>query len=900
LERWKTMKTFLIKSKIIVFFVLATLLILVGCWEFLSIDQPETADPNSAFDVPITIVLTPEEGSGRGYFGIQLPVGWSAEDSIRYTGVLDGTFIYSKDQSDSMETHDPSLDDYYWCIFVSDSVDSLPEGNFSFTPRIKTNDQRGLFFINYMISDRIGYSGRGRGEYMKYSGPHPISVGLLPSVTVTNINDSGAGSLRQALNDVQISGEITFNLDYPATILLESQLVIDRNVTLYGPELGELIISCDKKDRIFYVNENLNVSFSDFTISGGYLAGEEHGGGIYCYGSTLNLTSVNINNCSAYSGGGIFNHNSEINLSNVIIKGNSALLGGGGGISCVGGDLFFNNILIVSNIAADEGGGIECRGSTLNLTNCTIANNNAREGSGIFYGYSKGTIANSIIWKNLPESISLKSSYVKTSYSDIQGGFIGEHNLDSDPLFSDLENFYLGKGSPCIDSGNPDSLFNDYEDPNNNGFALWPALGNIRNDMGAYGGHGKFRKVLWDFTSEVEIKTVDFINEKIGWMAGPGTMLKTENGGESWENIPTELDFHRIDFVNEFVGWAIGNGSIVYRTEDGGKTWRRLKRFRDDYDFTSISAVDDKIVYIVAIVTGTPYPCGAIVKSLDSGASWQEITPAYDRWDLESVWAIDGETCVISGRSSSWGGGILRTFDGGKSWDEKKVSEFDGIYDLQFINDSTGYFLADEHKLFQTKKTCSDWIHRIDDVTSYCTVDGTVFAIIKNKFMKSVDEGKTWEGIYLGLEDHLLIKFTDSSTGWIIGVSGTVLKTIDGGTTWIDQSLGNITHIKNEEHDSRQLLLNYTLSQNYPNPFNPSTTIKYQISKLSQVDLSIYNILGQKMATLVSEKQSAGTFKVEWDASGLSGGTTEFTSGLYIYRLQTNNQVVSKKMLLLK
>jgi hypothetical protein len=84
------------------------------------------------------------------------------------------------------------------------------------------------------------------------------------------------------------------------------------------------------------------------------------------------------------------------------------------------------------------------------------------------------------------------------------------------------------------------------------------------------------------------------------------------------------------------------------------------------------------------------------------------------------------------------------------------------------------------------------------------------------------------------------------------------------------------------------------LMQNNPNPFNPVTTIAYSISKSSRVDLSIYNISGQKLATLVQEKQSAGTYKVKWDAG-------DFSSGVYFYRLQNENKFVqTKKLILLK
>jgi len=85
----------------------------------------------------------------------------------------------------------------------------------------------------------------------------------------------------------------------------------------------------------------------------------------------------------------------------------------------------------------------------------------------------------------------------------------------------------------------------------------------------------------------------------------------------------------------------------------------------------------------------------------------------------------------------------------------------------------------------------------------------------------------------------------------------------------------------------------FALSQNYPNPFNPITTIEYQIPKTSQVDLSIYNLLGQKVATLVTEKLTPGNYKYTWDASG-------FASGIYYYKLSTPEFTKTKKLILLQ
>ncbi len=85
----------------------------------------------------------------------------------------------------------------------------------------------------------------------------------------------------------------------------------------------------------------------------------------------------------------------------------------------------------------------------------------------------------------------------------------------------------------------------------------------------------------------------------------------------------------------------------------------------------------------------------------------------------------------------------------------------------------------------------------------------------------------------------------------------------------------------------------YKLSQNYPNPFNPTTEISFSIPVSGNTTLAVYNVLGQQVATLVSQELTAGSYKYQFDASNL-------TSGIYFYKLQSNNYSQVKKMMLLK
>ncbi|MCL4279149.1 MAG: T9SS type A sorting domain-containing protein, partial [Ignavibacteriaceae bacterium] len=94
-------------------------------------------------------------------------------------------------------------------------------------------------------------------------------------------------------------------------------------------------------------------------------------------------------------------------------------------------------------------------------------------------------------------------------------------------------------------------------------------------------------------------------------------------------------------------------------------------------------------------------------------------------------------------------------------------------------------------------------------------------------------------------------------------------------------------------YSGSEVVTEYALEQNYPNPFNATTTIKYQIPISGNVAIKVYDILGNEVATLVDEFKEVGKFEVSFDASKLA-------SSVYIYRLNVNDYVNVKKMILVK
>jgi GMP synthase-like glutamine amidotransferase len=123
--------------------------------------------------------------------------------------------------------------------------------------------------------------------------------------------------------------------------------------------------------------------------------------------------------------------------------------------------------------------------------------------------------------------------------------------------------------------------------------------------------------------------------------------------------------------------------------------------------------------------------------------------------------------------------------------------------------------------------------------------------------------------------------FEDNDDEWFMNHPRLTVYYLDDTTTLVASKIDQVIPTK------------IILSQNYPNPFNPSTTIEFNLPKTSKITLKIFNILGEEVTTLVSDRLSTGSYSYEWDASNLA-------SGLYLYRLQAGDYVETRKMILMR
>ncbi|MCK5076444.1 MAG: agmatine deiminase family protein [Calditrichia bacterium] len=123
----------------------------------------------------------------------------------------------------------------------------------------------------------------------------------------------------------------------------------------------------------------------------------------------------------------------------------------------------------------------------------------------------------------------------------------------------------------------------------------------------------------------------------------------------------------------------------------------------------------------------------------------------------------------------------------------------------------------------------------------------------------------------------------------------TISKPLTAPDGFWEFTIEQITFINN---DNIALDETFTLNQNYPNPFNPNTRISYSLTTPGNIKLIIYNSIGQKIKTLVNKNQNSGEYYVSWD--GTDFNSFKVSSGIYFYRLNVNNMIITKKMLLLK
>jgi WD40-like Beta Propeller Repeat/Carboxypeptidase regulatory-like domain len=302
------------------------------------------------------------------------------------------------------------------------------------------------------------------------------------TLTVTNKNDNGGGSLRQTIFFANNGDTIIFAANLSGSIVLSTEIVINKHLTINGP--GSHILGIEGRNdgldgRVFHISGGF-VTISSLRISKGFLSGtgiSGFGGGVLVDGGNLTINNCLISENSALAGGGaVVDPDGTLTITNSTLSGNFA--NGGGGVANGGGSLSLINTLIISN---ESPNGAVALGGVNSILNCTITKNGvpqpaAANISGLDIGlHVPVSLKNTIIAGNNPPAF---SSFLGVVRIDVSGqvnslgnnligvsagsfGYIASDLLDVNPMLGNLANHGGGTftvsllpGSPAIDGGN--------------------------------------------------------------------------------------------------------------------------------------------------------------------------------------------------------------------------------------------------------------------------------------------------------------------------------------------------------------------------------------------------------------------------------------------------------------
>ncbi len=441
--------------------------------------------------------------------------------------------------------------------------------------------------------------------------------------------------------------------------------------------------------------------------------------------------------------------------------------------------------------------------------------------------------------------------------------------------------------------------------------------------------------------------SIYFVNQDIGWVGGwypfddwdIGIILKTTNAGNNWIKDTLGIGpLNSIHFVDQNTGWAAGMSvifAILHKTTDAGINW--ISQRMSCTILASVFFIDQNTGWVIG---GQPWE-GSILRTTDGGISW--ITKTFSSFMPRSIYFIDPNIGWAAGRENFTNFGLIyKTTDGGENWVNQLVGVNSILNDIYFINENTGWTVGLDGIILCTTNGGLNWITQVsstsDDLYSVHFINNnTGWAVGENgTILKTTNGGiipvELISFTAIAQSNYVELKWSTATElnnyGFEIERSSDKTKPPDGkagwkrigfregkGTTSEPQQYSytdNLSDVASSKLYYRLKQIDFdgsyeysdiveveiapavfSLSQNYPNPFNPSTTIEFALPAPGFVTLSIFNILGEKVATLVSEELTAGSYKYHWDA-------TELTSGIYFYRIQTGLFVEIKKMLLLK
>ncbi|MBN8571297.1 MAG: hypothetical protein J0M18_16875 [Ignavibacteria bacterium] len=350
----------------------------------------------------------------------------------------------------------------------------------------------------------------------------------------------------------------------------------------------------------------------------------------------------------------------------------------------------------------------------------------------------------------------------------------------------------------------------------------------------------------------------DFINEQTGFITGEiGTLYKTNNAGTNWQKIflPVTSNFNSIKFVNSTTGIISGDNSLILRTTntgvnwvsvsnpgsgtlkdilyisssfvlcvggnsilkstDLGLTWTNLSAYSTPYNFIKADYIDANNIFIAGYYFlyqfPTPIQRSVVLKSTNAGASWTEINVSGSS-KFTSIKIINANNILITGNGD--GAVFFKSTDQGNSWQNKTTSlVYENMGDMDFFDSNTGFAMASSGsngRRFTTTDGGESWASvslsgKFLNSVAVISQTQAYAAGVNGCLLKTTNKGANWVQLNEGFNifgNFVNAHFLNENTGYAAGIGfgyptyqgGSILKTTNGGSTWIYQSDTTISY----------------------------------------------------------------------------------------------------------
>lgn len=357
-----------------------------------------------------------------------------------------------------------------------------------------------------------------------------------------------------------------------------------------------------------------------------------------------------------------------------------------------------------------------------------------------------------------------------------------------------------------------------------------------------------------------------------------GGLFQTVDGGNSWQQVG--LQGRSIERL------AIKPNGVMFATISTGV----LKSTNDGVDWTNTNFPDTGPTDREVVISSTGnvfvvYP--SLYRTTNDGETWEHVVnglpPGQTVWDIAA-----GDSVLFAVVSNEFARKVYRSLDEGESWIEKS----DGITTRRLYRigvSPNGDVYAAQDSLFRSTDNGETWTLANNGLPQRPWVSGISFnsrgdiflhrLSLDGKIFRSTNHGDDWEDFSLGLPETYFYDLAADNNDYLFAVGGGVFRTV-GPTVSVEQSLSTIPAFSR-------------LEQNYPNPFNAETQITFELAGRSQVRLEVFNILGEKVATLADGMMDAGQHRVSFNGNSTA-------SGIYLVRMSVNGSISMRKMVLIR